>query len=308
MGSLSPVARASSESAERTMAVTISCRSVRPSTAPASNSSTKRRRPRPAPAQASSAGRSQNNPEGVGCKQPVASTSRGASGLRFEVSEVLRAAEGAGLHQHFHELRNVRLLHLADNQTVLAVVRFRNAGEIPRRGGKAQEHANSVVGTGAKVLASDQAATKPIISQTTDGSGQDKFVSPITTPAPLIAPLQPTESAKSDVGTRTKVAVATQTSKASDPVLEKAKTTVASKMEYPTSVEFEDMTRAIRKDSFEQYVDTVCGHVSGKKASGAETGKRAFVYLVKEDIAFVDYGYPGSVAGNAFRRICTTGY
>jgi hypothetical protein len=78
-------------------------------------------------------------------------------------------------------------------------------------------------------------------------------------------------------------------------------------MEDPASVEFEDTTRAVRHDTFGQSIDTICGHVRGKNTSGAETGKRAFLYLVKEDIAFVDYGYPNSRAANAYRSVCTAG-
>ena len=78
-------------------------------------------------------------------------------------------------------------------------------------------------------------------------------------------------------------------------------------MEDPASVEFEDMTRAIRSDPFGQAIDTICGHVRGKKTSGADTGKRAFLYLVQEHMAFVDYGYSNSVAANAYRNVCTSG-
>ena len=103
------------------------------------------------------------------------------------------------------------------------------------------------------------------------------------------------------------VAASGPASEPSDPILEKAKATVASKMEDPASVEFEDMNRAVRHDTFGQSIDTICGHVRGKNTSGAETGKRAFLYLVKEDIAFVDYGYSNSRTANAYRAICTRG-
>jgi|SRR5215510_1266335 len=98
-----------------------------------------------------------------------------------------------------------------------------------------------------------------------------------------------------------------QPSDESDSVLEKAKTKVASEMEDSASVEFEDLNRAIRKDPFGQSIDTICGHVREKRASGAATGKKAFLYLVKEDIAFVDYGFSGSVAAYAYRFVCTSG-
>ena len=151
-------------------------------------------------------------------------------------------------------------------------------------------------------------AAKPNSLQTSDGSDKDKVASPIKmTPEASVPPPQPVENAKSNVGMNVNVAASGPASGPSDPILEKAKTTVASKMEDPASVEFEDMNRAVRHDTFGQSIDSICGHVRGKNASGAETGKRAFLYLVKEDIAFLDYGYPNSRAANAYRAICARG-
>jgi hypothetical protein len=147
-------------------------------------------------------------------------------------------------------------------------------------------------------------AAKPNSPQTSDGSDKDKIASPITmTPVASTPPQQRLENAKSIVGTNVNAAISGPASESSDPVLEKAKVTVASKMEDPASVEFEDMTRAIRKSSLGQ-LDTICGHVRGKKRTGEQTGKRAFLYLVKEDVAVVDYG---SVPASAYRAICTSG-
>jgi hypothetical protein len=147
-------------------------------------------------------------------------------------------------------------------------------------------------------------AAKPNSPQTSNGSDKDKGASPIkTTPDFSAPPPQPVEN----VGTSVNVAASGPASEPSDPILEKAKATVASKMEDPASVEFEDITRAVRHDTFGQSIDTVCGHVRGKKISGAETGKRAFLYLVKEDIAFVDYGFSNSQAANAYRAVCARG-
>ena len=159
----------------------------------------------------------------------------------------------------------------------------------------------------AKASKQNSPQINPNSPQTSNGSDKNKIASPITTPDSSAPPPQPVEQAKSVVGTNVNVAASGQASEPSDPVLEKAKATVASKMEIPASVEFEDMTRAIRKSSFGPTIDTICGHVRGKKTSGAETGKRAFLYLVKEDIAFVDYGYSNSVAANAYLTTCTSG-
>jgi hypothetical protein len=151
-------------------------------------------------------------------------------------------------------------------------------------------------------------AVTPTSPQPSNESDKEKIASLIATvPESSATSPQPSENLKSIVGSTTNVATSGQASEASDPVLEKAETTVAGKMENPASAEFEDMTRAIRKDPFGQSIDTICGHVRGKKVSGVETGKRAFLYLVKEDIAFVDYGVSGSVAANAYRVVCTSG-
>ena len=77
-------------------------------------------------------------------------------------------------------------------------------------------------------------------------------------------------------------------------------------MEDPASIEFQDMKRAIRKDTFGQPIDTICGHVKGKKVSGEETGERPFLYVVKENKVFVDDGNPDSVAATAYHAICTS--
>jgi hypothetical protein len=89
-----------------------------------------------------------------------------------------------------------------------------------------------------------------------------------------------------------------------DPVLEKAKVSVAAKMEDPTSAVFGDMDRAFRKNMFGRATDTICGHVRGKNASGGDTGERPFLYLVKEDDAYVVDGKPDSAASIAYRNIC----
>jgi hypothetical protein len=69
-------------------------------------------------------------------------------------------------------------------------------------------------------------------------------------------------------------------------------------------VEFGQMKRAIRKNTLGKPVDTICGYVRGKNASGADTGDRPFLYLVKEDDAYVVDGKASSVAAIAYRNIC----
>jgi hypothetical protein len=91
----------------------------------------------------------------------------------------------------------------------------------------------------------------------------------------------------------------------SDPVIVKAKTTIAAKLEDPTSAEFGEMKRAIRKNTLGKPVDTICGRVKGKKASAENTGDWPFLYLVTEDEAYVVDGPANSAAASAYRNICS---
>jgi len=95
-----------------------------------------------------------------------------------------------------------------------------------------------------------------------------------------------------------------QSAEPSDPVITRAKTAIAAKLEVPASAEFGEMKRAFRKNTFGKSVDTICGRVKGKKASGEDTGDRPFLYLITEDDAFVVDGPPGSAAASAYRNIC----
>ena len=95
-----------------------------------------------------------------------------------------------------------------------------------------------------------------------------------------------------------------QAAEPSDPVLTKAKTAIAAKLEVPASAEFGEIKRAFRKNTFGKSVDSICGRVKGKKASGEDTGDRPFLYLITEDDAYVVDGPPGSAAASAYRNIC----
>ena len=90
-------------------------------------------------------------------------------------------------------------------------------------------------------------------------------------------------------------------------VVQKAKTKIAASIEEPASAEFDDMKRALRKNTFGQPIDTICGHVKGKKKSGENTGDLPFLYIVKEDTAYVVVdGNAESVAAVAYRTICSS--
>jgi hypothetical protein len=115
---------------------------------------------------------------------------------------------------------------------------------------------------------------------------------------------QSRQKTKTPVATKMDVPASAQLSGVSDPILSKATSAVAAKMDDPASIEFEDMKRAVRKDTFGQPIDTICGHVRGKKASGEETGERPFLYVVGENKAFIDDGNPDSLGAIAYRAIC----
>jgi hypothetical protein len=88
----------------------------------------------------------------------------------------------------------------------------------------------------------------------------------------------------------------------SDQVIARAKTTIAAKLDDPRSAEFGEMKRAMRTNMLGKSVDTICGYVKGKKDES--TGDRPFLYLVKEDQAYVVDGPPTSIAATAYRNIC----
>jgi hypothetical protein len=119
-----------------------------------------------------------------------------------------------------------------------------------------------------------------------------------------VDPGQSAKKPKTPIATKMDIPAPAQQSGASDPVLSRATTAVAAKMDDPASIEFEDMKRALRKDTFGQPIDTICGHVKGKKASGEETGERPFLYVVGENKAFIDDGNPDSLGAIAYRAIC----
>jgi hypothetical protein len=104
--------------------------------------------------------------------------------------------------------------------------------------------------------------------------------------------------------TRISISVSDRIAEASDPVLNKAKISIAAKMENPASAEFSDMKRATRKNMIGRPVDTICGHVRGKNAAGGDVGDRPFLYLVNDDDAYVVDGKTNSAAAIAYRNIC----
>ena len=104
--------------------------------------------------------------------------------------------------------------------------------------------------------------------------------------------------------TKIRISTSDRTAEASDTVLNKARISIAAKMENPASAEFTDMKRAMRKNMTGRPVDTICGHVRGKNASGGDLGDRPFLYLVHDDDGYVVDGKKDSAAAIAYRNIC----
>jgi hypothetical protein len=110
-------------------------------------------------------------------------------------------------------------------------------------------------------------------------------------------------NAESTIATKTETPQSSQLDDKSDPVIKKAKATIAAKMENPASVvDFVEMKRADRKDALGNSVDTICGYVSGKTASGGVTGDTPFLYLVRENEAYI--GAFMATTAYRYRNIC----
>ncbi|MFZ2079560.1 MAG: hypothetical protein WAV38_23515 [Xanthobacteraceae bacterium] len=107
-------------------------------------------------------------------------------------------------------------------------------------------------------------------------------------------------NAKSTAIAKTENPQSTQLDEKLDPVLKKAMPTIAARMENSVSVELVEMKRA-EKTAAGKSIDTICGYVRGKTASGAETGERPFLYLVQENEAYVG-GY--NMAISPYHNLC----
>ena len=143
-----------------------------------------------------------------------------------------------------------------------------------------------------------------LISVSISPLNAEAFTEPEARPStqPLATPDPVPKKEPTTIGGRTEGSASDQLSETSDPVLKKAKITVAAKMEDPASVEFVDIERAVKKIG--QSFEIICGHVKGKKNLGEATGERPFLYLVKEDEAFIVGGNRDLMAAIAYRAHC----
>ena len=88
-----------------------------------------------------------------------------------------------------------------------------------------------------------------------------------------------------------------------DPVIEKAKATIAAMMENPASAVFGELRRAVRTVRGDP-IDHICGYVKGKNASGGDTGKIPFLYIIQHDEAYIVDGSGEELAATAYRNFC----
>jgi hypothetical protein len=145
---------------------------------------------------------------------------------------------------------------------------------------------------------------KPVKEKANSRTVTEPEVQPSAQPSATPDPVPKNET--TTIGGETEGPATGQPSETSDPVLKKAKITVAAKMENSASAEFVDMKRVMRENIFGQPFEVICGHVKGKKKSGEATGERSFLYLVKEDEAFIVGSNPDSMAAIAYRAHCTS--
>jgi hypothetical protein len=105
---------------------------------------------------------------------------------------------------------------------------------------------------------------------------------------------------KSTIIAKTEIPQSSKLDDKLDPVIKKAMPTIAAKMENSVSVELVEIKRA-EKNAAGKSIDTICGYVRGKTASGADTGARPFLYLVQENEAYIG-GY--NMATSPYHNLC----
>jgi len=87
-----------------------------------------------------------------------------------------------------------------------------------------------------------------------------------------------------------------------DPVMEKAKATVAAMMQEPASSTFDEMKRVVRT-LLGDPVEAICGRVRGKYTAGGDPGELPFVFIVANDEAYIVDG-SSTTAATAYRNLC----
>jgi hypothetical protein len=158
----------------------------------------------------------------------------------------------------------------------------------------------------AAIAAKPTAAKPRNETEPVEEKANSRTITERETPPPAQPPAADPKNATTAIGGgKTEGPASDQPSETSDPVLKKAKIAIAAKMEDPTSAEFVDMQRVMRKNSFGEPYEVICGRVKGKKKLGNATSERPFIYLVKADDAYIIVdGNPDSLAAIVYRAHC----
>jgi hypothetical protein len=130
-----------------------------------------------------------------------------------------------------------------------------------------------------------------------------KSVTPTANVEPAAAKVEPVPNKVEPAAVKVEPLASGRPAETSDQHIARAKTTIAARLDDPRSAEFGEMKRAMRKNMLEKAVDTIRGYVKGKKVSGESTGDTPFLYLVKDDEAYVVDGPATSIAATAYRNI-----
>jgi hypothetical protein len=186
----------------------------------------------------------------------------------------------------------------------------------PRQHGKSNAESKNSVATKIETPQSAQSddksnaesknsvATKIETPQSAQSDGKSNAEPKNSVATKIETPQSAQSDDKSNAEPKNSVATKVETPQPSqlddETVIKKAKITVAAKMEDPASVEFVDIKRAMNKNTFE----IICGHIKGKRKSGEATGERPFLYLVKEDEAYIVDRGPDSMAAIVYRANC----
>ncbi len=163
------------------------------------------------------------------------------------------------------------------------------------------DEAISTAQTGSKPLVSHDGASTAKTAEARHRSRANRHTNTTNVLSVLLDKKPNIAVTEKSIAAKTETRQSSQFDDKSDPVMEKAKVTIAAKMPNPASVEFIEMNRAARKNALGNRIDTICGYVLGKNASGADIGGRPFLYIVKEDEAYVG-GY--TIATSPYHNIC----
>jgi hypothetical protein len=127
-----------------------------------------------------------------------------------------------------------------------------------------------------------QISSKPVVSKV-DARNATKLTNLQTrSSAQLGKKTKAVATAKYTVAGRTAPLPPAQLTDTSKTVTEKAKASIAAMMVNPASAEFYNLKRAVKK-MLDEPVDTICGYVKGKNASGGDSEEMPFLYIIRDD-------------------------